>query len=73
MCMEHRGVRYEIKKGIERNRWVWIVHTSPIPREGSIEGTRQAAILAAERSINIWRRSRHGENVARARVDIADV
>src|SRR3954467_13266915 len=42
--MEHRGVQYEIKVGIEKSHWVWIVHISPTPRQGSVEGTRQAAI-----------------------------
>ena len=71
--MEHRGVRYEIKKAIERNQWIWIVHTSPRSRQGQIEGTRQAAILVAERAINIWWKRRHGDVAARARVYIADV
>ncbi len=35
MCMEHRGARYEIKKGIERNRWVWIVGHARRRRFGS--------------------------------------
>jgi len=63
--MEHRGVRYEIKRAIGKNQWVWIVHSSPRPRQGSIEGTRQAAILAAERTINIWWQRRHGRDAVR--------
>ena len=64
--MEHRGVRYEVKMSIGgKNQWIWIVHTSPRPRQGSIEGTRQAAILAAQRAINIWWQRRHGRNSVR--------
>jgi hypothetical protein len=63
--MEQRGVRYEIKVGIEKSHWVWIVHTSPTPRQGSVEGTRQAAIVAAQRAIDAWWRRRHGRQAAR--------
>ena len=65
MRMEHRCVRYEIKRAIGKNQWVWIVHSSPRPRQGSIEGTRQAAVLAAERTINIWWQRRHGRDAVR--------
>jgi hypothetical protein len=63
--MEHRGVRYEIKMAIGKNQWTWIVHTSPSSRQGSIEGTRQAAIRAAERTINNWWHKKHGRKAAR--------
>jgi hypothetical protein len=52
--MEHRGVRYEIKIAVGRSQWTWIVHTSSKPLHGSVEGSRQAAILAAEKAIDRW-------------------
>src|SRR5262245_7326276 len=36
--VEHRGVLYEIKIARGRSQWTWIVHTSPKPKQGSIEG-----------------------------------
>jgi hypothetical protein len=63
--MEHRGVRYEIKVGIAKSHWVWIVHISPTPRQGSVEGTRQDAIIAAQRAINDWWRRRYGRHATR--------
>jgi hypothetical protein len=67
--MEHRGVRYEIKVGIERNHFVWIIYTSPRSRQGSIRGTRQAAVSAAERAISAWWRRQHGHQAARVQRD----
>jgi hypothetical protein len=52
--VEHRGVRYEIKVVIGRSQWTWIAHTPPKPREGSIEGAKRDAILAAEKAIDRW-------------------
>jgi hypothetical protein len=52
--VEHRGVRYEIKISVGRSQWIWIVHTSPKPRHGSIEGPKGDAILAAEKAIDRW-------------------
>ena len=52
--VEHRGVRYEIKVAIGRSQWIWIAHTPPKPREGSIEGAKRDAILAAEKAIDRW-------------------
>ena len=50
--MEHRGIRYEIKVAIGRSQWTWIAHTPPKPREGSIEGAKRDATLAAEKAID---------------------
>jgi hypothetical protein len=47
--MEHRGVRYEIKIAPGRRQWTWVVHTSPKPKQGSVEGPRRVAVLAAEK------------------------
>jgi hypothetical protein len=64
--MEHRGVRYEIKVAPGGRQWVWIVHTSPNPKRGLVEGgPRQVAILAAEKAINRWWQQRHGLDAAR--------
>ena len=47
-AVEHRGIEYEIKKGIATNEWVWLVHTpTPKPKQGKIFGTRQRAVYAA--------------------------
>ena len=65
--MEHRGVRYEIKLAPGGRQWVWIVHTSPNPKRGLVEGgPRQLAIFAAEKAINRWWKQRHGLDTARA-------
>jgi hypothetical protein len=64
--MEHRGVRYEIKLAPGGRQWVWIVHTSPNPKRGLVEGgPRQVAILAAEKAINRWWKLRHALDAAR--------
>jgi hypothetical protein len=52
--VEHRGVKYEIKIAVGRSQWIWIVHTSPKPRHGSVEGPKRDAILAAEKAIDRW-------------------
>jgi hypothetical protein len=58
--MEYWGIRYEIKKGIERAEWVWVIHTDK-PREGKVTGSRDEAVSAAIRSIQGWRK-RHPAN-----------
>jgi hypothetical protein len=64
--MEHRGVRYEIKIAPGRGQWTWVAHISPKPKQGSVEGSRRAAVLAAEKVINRWWKQRHGLDAARA-------
>jgi hypothetical protein len=51
--MEYRGIRYNIKQRIERDEWVWVVHT-PKPKEGRINGSRDQAVSAAIRAIEAW-------------------
>jgi hypothetical protein len=63
--MEYRGIRYDIKKGIERDEWVWVVHT-PKPREGRVSGSRDEAVLGATRSIRGWC-DRHSAEVRQMR------
>jgi hypothetical protein len=41
--MEHRGIRYEVKKGIGKNEWVWLIHT-PKLKQGKIAGDRDRAV-----------------------------
>ena len=35
------------------NQWVWDVHT-PKPKQGNVSGTRERAIVAAEKAIRAW-------------------
>jgi hypothetical protein len=63
--MEHRGVRYEIKIAPGRSQWTWVVHISPKPKQGSVEGPRRVAVLAAEKTIDRWWYQRHRLNAAR--------
>jgi len=51
--MRYRGIEYEIKAGVGRNEWIWIVQT-PKPRRGSVIGSRQRAIFVAEKAIDAW-------------------
>jgi magnesium transporter len=51
--MEYRGIRYDIKQGIERDEWAWVVHT-PKAKEGRISGSRDEAVSVAIRSIEAW-------------------
>jgi hypothetical protein len=51
--MEHRGIRYEVKKGIGKNEWVWLIHT-PKLKQGKIAGDRDRAVYAAMRAIDHW-------------------
>jgi hypothetical protein len=63
--MEHRGVRYQIKIAPGRRQWTWVVHTSPKPKQGSVEGPRRVAVLAAEKVIDRWWYQRHSLSAAR--------
>ena len=51
--MQYRGIQYDIKQGIERDHWVWVVHT-PKPREERMIGFRDEAVSAAIRFIEEW-------------------
>jgi hypothetical protein len=59
------GVRYEIKIAPGRRQWAWVVHISPKPKQGSAEGPRRVAILAAEKMIDRWWNRRHSVNATR--------
>jgi hypothetical protein len=55
--MQYRGIQYDVKVGVRRHEWVWVVHT-PTPRQGSVIGLRQGAIFSAERAIDRWCKSK---------------
>ena len=51
--MRFRGIDFEIKVGINRSQWVWVIHT-PTPRQGHVTGARELAVIAAKRAIDDW-------------------
>ena len=53
--MDHRGVPYTIRTGIEHNRWTMVVHL-PQGRtvEKAVNGARQMAETAACSVIDKW-------------------
>jgi hypothetical protein len=53
MAVDHRGIRYEIKRAIGKNEWVWIIYT-PTPKQGNITGPWDGAVYAAVRAIDRW-------------------
>jgi hypothetical protein len=53
--MEHRGVRYVIRTGIERGRWHVAIHPySSLPRERTVFSTRDDALFHAHSMIDAW-------------------
>jgi hypothetical protein len=54
--MEYRGFRYEIRRALGRDQWVWTVYT-PEPKSGKVVGDRTYATLRAKRVIDILCRS----------------
>ena len=54
--MEHRGVRYAIRIGIERERWCVAIHFPDrgLPVERTVFGTRKDAETEARSMINAW-------------------
>jgi hypothetical protein len=44
--MEHRGIEYLIKIGINKHEWAWSVRTSP-SKQGKVSGSRDDAVYAA--------------------------
>ena len=51
--MHFKGVEFDIKIGMGAQNWVWTIHT-PRPKQGSTNGSREAAIAAAHRAIMAW-------------------
>ena len=58
--MEHRGVRYTIRIGIERERWRVAIHPlgNVLPEERTVLGTRKDAENTARSLIDAWLRKR---------------
>jgi hypothetical protein len=58
--MEHRGVRYAIRIGIERERWRVAIHPpgNVLPKERTVLGTREDAEIIARSMIDAWLRKR---------------
>jgi hypothetical protein len=53
--MEYRGVAYEIRAHLEKNRWNWTIYPAAgVSRKGEITGPRQRAIVAAQQAIDRW-------------------
>ena len=51
--VEYKGIQYDVKMGPGQNLWVWTVHT-PRPKHGSVNGSRDRAIVAAQGVITRW-------------------
>ena len=51
--MEYRGFRYEIRRAVGRDQWVWTVYI-PEPKSGKVVGDRTYATLRAKRVIDIY-------------------
>ena len=51
--MRFRGIDYDVKVGINKRQWVWVIHT-PKPRQGETIGSHERAIAAAKRAIDAW-------------------
>jgi hypothetical protein len=51
--MEHRGVRYELRRALGKDEWVWTVYT-PARKQGNVTGDRYFAVQRAISVINRW-------------------
>jgi hypothetical protein len=51
--MEHRGVRFELRRALGNDEWVWTVYT-PAPRQGNVSGDRYFAMQRAMSVIDRW-------------------
>jgi hypothetical protein len=62
--MEHRGVRYAIRIGIERERWRVAIHPpgNVLPEERTVLGTRKDAEIIARSMIDAWLRKRRRQH-----------
>jgi hypothetical protein len=58
--MEHRGVRYAIRIGIQREQWRVAIYPSgnSLPEERTVFGTREDAETTARSMINAWLKKR---------------
>ena len=51
--MEHRGVRFELRRALGNDEWVWTVYT-PGPKQGNVSGDRYFAMQRAMSVIDRW-------------------
>ena len=51
--MEHRGVRFELRRPLGNDEWVWTVYT-PAPKQGNVSGDRYFAMQRAMSVIDRW-------------------
>jgi hypothetical protein len=58
--MEHKGVRYAIRIGIEKEQWRVAIYPSDdgLPEERTVSGPREGADIAARSMIDAWLRKR---------------
>jgi hypothetical protein len=58
--MEHRGIHYAIRIGIEREQWRVAINPlgHGLPEERTVFGTREDAEIAARSMINAWLKKR---------------
>jgi hypothetical protein len=59
--MAHRGVRYTIRIGIEREQWRVAIYPPGMPIEKTVFGTREDAEITARSMINAWLKKRDFE------------
>jgi hypothetical protein len=60
--MEHRGIRYVIRIGIERGQWRVTIHPpGNRPEERKVFGTRENAEFRARSMIDAWLRKKQVE------------
>jgi hypothetical protein len=52
--MDHNGVPYTIRQGIERDRWTVVVHLPDGTVEKQLQGRRESAIAIATKLIDKW-------------------
>ena len=51
--MRHRGIDFDVRIGVNKRQWIWVVHT-PKPMQGEVIGSKEWAIIAAHRAIDAW-------------------
>ena len=51
--MEHRGVRFELRRALGYDEWVWTVYT-PAPKQKHVSGDRYFAMQRAMSVIDRW-------------------
>jgi hypothetical protein len=58
--MEHRGVRYAIRIGIERGQWRVVIYLpgKRLPEDRTVFGTREDAEITARSMISAWLKKR---------------